>query len=108
MWKKRDAWPGNAAFVPNVQSDHKTCVCAPAMSTGSHRDVLDRTAQMHPVRCNSNQKLSEHTQTHLLATSNLLQAEGSDEDTPRRKAKILRDGGCCFPPPSAHRLAVPH
>lgn len=47
--KKRDAWPGNEAFVPKVQPVaglQDLCVCAPA--AGSHRDVLDKTAQIHP------------------------------------------------------------
>lgn len=70
--EKRDAWPGNDAFVPNVQpvaaragtGSQDLCVSAPAMSTGSHGDVLDKTAQVHPERCNPNQKLTEHAQTH--------------------------------------------
>lgn len=55
-----------------LEQDHKTCVCAPA--TGSQEDVMDKTAQIHPARCNTHQKLSEHAQTHVLATSNLLRA----------------------------------
>lgn len=90
--EKRDAWPGNDAFLPNVQpvaaragtGSQDLCVSAPAMSTGSHGDVLDKTAQVHPERCNTNQKLTEQAQTHLLATSNLLQGEGFNEDTLRR------------------------
>lgn len=107
--KKRDAWPGQemmhlfqtfSLWQQGLEQHRKTCVCAPA--TGIHRDVLGKTALIHPVRCNSNQKLCEHAQTHLLATSNLLQAEGFNEHTLRGKAKLLRGGGCWFPPPSAH------
>lgn len=73
--EKRDAWPGNDAFVPNVQpvaaragtGSQDLCVSAPAMSTGSHGDVLDKTAQVHPERCNPNQKLTLRVE-HVLNT----------------------------------------
>lgn len=60
------------------------------------------------MRGNTKQKLSKHAQTHLLATSSLLQGEGFNEDTLRRKTKLLTDDSCCLPPASAHRLAMPH